>query len=174
MIMENERSERKRNCRMPQSEGHPEKTELRTAWPSFTQQLSKPISFLLSEHHGQPHPTQFLLANAGAPKPSLTLLKFLLACLWSALLWTITKKTPRSGNCLLTAFQLQLKWTLGSETEAGLSLRIVSHHITILCYPHTSLKTSHKRRFLHSNIWGIKQRCPLSFKHSSFEKVIIN
>lgn len=92
---------------------------------------------------------------------------FWLVCL-SALSWTITEKTPRSGNCLLTAFQLQLKWKLAFLW--GLLVTTTA----ILRYPHTSLKTSHKCCFLHSNIRGIDLRCPLSFKHSSFEKVIIN
>lgn len=110
------------NCSMPQRERHPESPELCTVWPSFTQPLSKPISFLLSEQHGQPHPTQFLLANAGAPKPSLTLLKFLLACLPIHSVMDHHREDPKIGqlsaNCLSTPV----------EMEAGLSLRIVSHH----------------------------------------------
>lgn len=119
MIMENERrSEGKRDCRMPQREHHPQRTELRTAWPSFTQQLSKPISFLLSEHHGQPHPTHWLLANVGAPKPSLTLLKFLMACLPIRSVMDHHREDPKIGqlsaNCLSAQVEMNTRQWSGS------------------------------------------------------------
>lgn len=80
---------------------------------SFTQQLSKPISFLLSEHPGQPHPTQFLLANAGAPKPSLALLKFLLACLPIRSVTDHHREDPKIGqlsaNCLSTPVEMNTR-----------------------------------------------------------------
>lgn len=131
--LENERSEQKENFRMPQREQLPSQhqrkyrtlhglTCTRTATVQTHFLSPKWASWSATSYRGSCWQMQVL------PNPHIAQVSYGLFA-YQVLSWTITEKTPGSGNGLLTAFQghpsLQLKWTLGSELkEDGLTLRI--------------------------------------------------